>query len=84
MPRQQEFFTRMYMLSNRYLVAREYLDASVMRLKGGFTPFGEIASAQRHVCEIADIFDEMKKVIRDKDTDDASIKLHPERRDCCS
>lgn len=84
MPRQQEFFTRMYILSNRYLNAREYLDASVMRLKGGFTPFGEIAAAQKHVCEITDIFDEMKKVIREKDdTDTTSFKLTGERRNCC-
>ena len=84
MPRQQEFFTRMYMLSNRYLNARDYLDASVMRLKGGFTPFGEIVAAQKHVCEITDIFNEMKKTIRQKDEADSSTKLNPERRDCCS
>lgn len=84
MSRHQAFMTRMYSLSNRYLLTREYLDASVMRLKGGFTPYGELANAQRHVDEIANLFEEMKKTIRQKDEADSSTKLNPERRTCCS
>ena len=85
MARSVAYLVKLYGLSNRYLITRDYLDASMMRIKGGFTPFSELSSAQRHVDEIAEIFAEMKKVIREKDdTDTTSFKFTGERRDCCS